>query len=106
MTKFFATLAAIATIATAIPAAAEPLPVASVTVSIADLDLSTAAGQRAFDARVNRAVVELCGEAADVDLAGLNAVRDCRAAKIAEAHGIGERRLAQRSNGDIQLASR
>lgn len=106
MTKFLATLGAIAAIATAVPAFAEPLPIETVTVSIADLDLATSAGQRAFDARINRAVIDICGEAADVDLVGRNAVRECRHAKLAEARNQGERRLAQHSKGDIQLASR
>lgn len=105
MTKFISALGAIAAIATALPVAAEPLTTASVTVSIADLDLRTAAGQRAFDIRVNRAVIDLCGEAADVDLAGRNAVRACRTAKIKEAHGIGEQRLAARSTNVIELAA-
>jgi hypothetical protein len=93
MTKILATLGAVAAIATALPAFAEPLPVETVTVAIADLDLATAAGQRTLDARINR------------DLAGRNAVRACRNAKIAEAKGQSEQRLAARSTSAIELAA-
>jgi UrcA family protein len=103
MTKF---LSALAAIATAVPAFAEPLPVETVTVAIADLDLASAAGQQTLDARIHRAVVEVCGQASVVDLAGLNAVRDCRRTKLAEARAIGDHRLASRSTSAIQLSGR
>lgn len=88
------------------PVTAEPIQSDSVTVSIADLDLTSAAGQRTFERRLARAVVELCGEAADVDLAGRNAVRKCRADTMAQAHAAKDQRLAQRSSDAIQIAAR
>lgn len=93
-------------LATAIPAAAEPAPVETRTIAIADLDLSSTAGRKAFDNRLTRAVIDLCGAAADVDLEGRNAVRQCRHELRAEALDLRERRLAQRSNAGIRLAAR
>lgn len=106
MPKFLTTLGAIAVIATAVSAFAEPLPIETVRVSLADLDLSSAAGQRALDSRINRAVIEVCGTASEVDLEGLNEVRACRTAKLVEARAASEQRLAARSASDIQLAGR
>ena len=88
------------------PVVAEPIQTESLAVSIADIDLSSAAGQRTFDRRLGRAVVELCGQAADVDLVGRNAVRKCRADTMAQAHKAKDQRLAQRSADPIQLAAR
>ena len=70
------------------PTAAQPAATASVDVSYvrtADLDLSTKAGQRALDHRLNIAAREACGIAADVDLEGKNDVRACRADVLAKA---------------------
>jgi UrcA family protein len=106
MTKFFTILGAFAGIVTALPAFAEPLSIETAVVKVADLDLSSAAGQRALEARINRAVIAVCGAASDVDLEGLNAVRACRAAKLVEARSAGEQRLAFRSTDVIQLAGR
>ena len=88
------------------PVVAEPIQAESLAVSIADLDLTSAAGRQAFDRRLGRAVVELCGQAADVDLAGRNAVRKCRADTLAQAHRAKDQRLALRSVEPIQLAAR
>ena len=88
------------------PVAAEPIQTESLAVSIADLDLASSAGQKAFDRRLGRAVVELCGQAADVDLAGRNAVRKCRADTLVHAHKAKDQRLALRSVDPIQLAAR
>ena len=88
------------------PVVAEPIQTESLAVSIADLDLASASGQKAFDHRIGRAVVELCGQAADVDLAGRNAVRKCRADTLAQAHKEKDQRLALRSVEPIQLAAR
>lgn len=75
-------------------------------ISTADLDLSSAAGRKALDRRIGRAVIDLCGQAADVDLAGRNAVRKCRADALAQAYQARDQRLAMRSNAPIQLAAR
>jgi len=48
-------------------------------VRTSDLDLATASGQRLLDRRLAEAVIEACGTASKVDLAGSNAVRRCRA---------------------------
>ncbi len=88
------------------PVSADPIQAESLTVSIADLDLSSTTGQRTFDRRLGRAVVELCGQAADVDLAGRNAVRKCRADTLAQAYQAKDQRVALRSADPIQIAAR
>lgn len=92
------------------PARAAQLSAAAVeavkVVPTADLDLASATGRKALDRRIGRAVVELCGQAADVDLAGRNAVRQCRADTLATAYRARDQRLALRSSDPIQLAAR
>ena len=79
-----------------VPALAEAAPAQNVSVvRTADLDLSTTAGQRQLDQRLVTAAYQVCGTASDVDLAGKNDVRQCRADVLAKA----------RENGE-QLASR
>ena len=75
-------------------------------IPTADLDLASAAGRKALDRRIGRAVIDLCGQAADVDLAGRNAVRKCRADTLVQAYQARDQRLALRSNEPIQLAAR
>jgi UrcA family protein len=68
------------------PTAAAPAPAVNVsTVHTADLDLSTKAGQRALDHRLNIAAREVCGSASDVDLEGKNDVRACRVDVLSKA---------------------
>jgi UrcA family protein len=63
----------------ATPVSAEPTQTLHRSVvRTADLDLATSKGQRMLDRRVTEAIVEACGAAARVDLAGRNAVRLCR----------------------------
>lgn len=57
--------------------AAEPTSAIAV-VRTADLDLGNARDVRTLDRRLSIAIVEACGEASNVDLAGRNAVRSCR----------------------------
>ena len=84
MTKFFlASLLAF----TATPALAEPPAIVSTTVQTADLDLSSAKGQRALEQRLNQAVKDVCGTASDVDIAGKNEVRRCRVETLAIVAG-------------------
>ena len=87
---------------------AELSPAAEVVqiVPTADLDLGSAAGRKALDRRIGRAVNELCGQASDADLVGLNAVRECRAEALQQAHRARDQRLALRSTEPIQLAAR
>ena len=102
MTKFFlATLLAF----TATPALAEPI-IATTTVQTADLDLASAKGQRALDLRLNRAVKEVCGNASDVDIAGKNDARRCRAETLAKLASERDSRVARASGEPIEVAAR
>ena len=102
MTKlFFATLLAF----TATPVLAEPIT-ASSTVQTADLDLSSAKGQRVLDLRLNQAVKDVCGEASDVDIAGKNEVRRCRVETLAKAASERDQRIARASGEPIEVAAR
>ena len=105
-TALFA-LSLIASAMTAAPAVAqtvEPVEVTSI-VQTADLDLSTAEGQRKLDHRITRAAYDVCGEASDADLVGKNAVRQCRADTIAAAASQRQQLLAGRSGAPIRVAS-
>ena len=90
----------------AAPAFAEPvnLDVNTSIVRTADLDLSTKAGQRVLDHRLVQAASDVCGTAADVDLAGQNKVRACRQSVLADARARGQQ-LAS-SGTAIIVASR
>jgi len=102
MTKLFiATLLAF----TATPALAEPITLSN-TVQTADLDLSSAKGQRALDLRLSRAVKEVCGTASDADMAGKNEVRRCRVETLAKVAGERDQRVARASNEPIEVAAR
>src|SRR5512133_3711882 len=73
------------------PALAEPAAAQNVSiVHTSDLDLSTAAGRAALNHRLVTAAFEVCGTASDVDLAGKNRVRACRADVLAKARADGE----------------
>jgi len=103
MTKLFlATLLAF----TATPALAEPPVTATSIVQTADLDLSTSKGQRALDLRLARAVKEVCGTAADVDIAGKNDVRRCRVDTLANLSAERDQRIAAASGSPIEVAAR
>ncbi len=102
-TAFLITAAALK----AAPALAEPVTGPAVNVALvhtADLDLSTQAGQRQLDSRLVQAAREVCGTASDVDLAGKNQVRQCRADVLAKARANGEQ-LASRG-APILIAAR
>ena len=72
-------LAALAAVSIGQPVSAQTAPAnPSVAVAHKDLDLRTAAGTRALDRRIWRAVVDVCGTAPDFDIAGKNDVRQCR----------------------------
>ena len=89
------------------PTMAEPVANTPVNVSYvhtADLDLSTQAGQRALDHRLNIAAREVCGTASDVDLAGQNDVRKCRVDVLAKARATSAELAAR--GGTITIASR
>ena len=102
MTKIFlATLLAFSTT----PALAEPITVTS-TVQTADLDLSSAKGQRALDSRLVRAVKDVCGSASDVDVAGKNEVRRCRSETLAALASERDQRIARASGEAIEVGAR
>ena len=88
----------------AVPALAEPAPQNVSIVQTADLDLSTKAGRDALDHRLVIAAYEVCGTASDVDLAGKNEVRACRADVLAKARTDSEQ-LASRGSGTILVAA-
>ena len=93
----------------ATPALAQTAPLAEnrIVVRTADLDLSQSAGQRALDHRIAIAVVEACGETSNVDLAGKNEIRRCRAETSAQVAANRDRLVELASKGkDIVLAAR
>ena len=108
MTTFKITLSAFLITAGLIkgaPALAEPArsEVVSI-VHTADLDLSTRAGRQALDHRLVRAAFDVCGTAFDVDLAGKNEVRACRAGVLAKARAESGQ-LVSREKGAIFIAA-
>lgn len=103
MTKIFiATLFAF----TATPALAEAPALVQSTVQTADLDLSTARGQRTLDQRLSQAVKEVCGSASDADIEGKNDVRRCRVETLAQLAGERDQRIARASGEPIEVAAR
>ena len=100
-------LALIASAAATTPtaAAAEAVTLTSI-VETADLDLSSADGQRELDRRIVQAAREVCGEASNVDVEGRNAVRACRDAAVADASARREQLFAAaRTGSPILIAS-
>jgi len=103
MTKiFFATLLALS----ATPALAEQPVTSTSIVQTADLDLSTAKGQRALDLRLSQAAKEVCGTASDVDIAGKNDVRRCRVETLANLSAERDQHIASASGEPIEVAAR
>ena len=103
MTKIFiATLLAF----TATPALAEQPVLVSSTVATADLDLSSATGQRILHRRLQQAVKEVCGTASNVDIAGKNEVRRCRVDTLAGLVSERDQRIARASGEPIEVAAR
>lgn len=103
MTKIFlATLLAF----TASPALAQPPSAVTSVIQIADLDLSSSAGQRALDHRLTQAVNEVCGIASPADLAGQNEIRRCRVDTLASLSAERDQRIAAASASPIKLVAR
>lgn len=103
MTKIlFATLLALS----ATSALAEPPAMATSLVETADLDLSSADGQRALDQRLARAVKDVCGAASDIDVVGANEVRRCRVDTLASVSAERDKRIALASVRPIRVAAR
>ena len=106
MTKFLRfSLLLCAFVAT--PALAQPASPSRVIVRTADLDLASRSGQRLLERRLASAVVEACGAASTVDLAGSNAVRRCRG-EARERIAADRKRLAALASrsGAIVVAAR
>ena len=91
---------------TATPTLAEKPVIATSTVQTADLDLKTAKGQQALDHRLQQAVKEVCGEASDVDVAGKNEVRRCRADTLSSLSAERDQRIARATGDPIEVAAR
>lgn len=100
-------LAALAAVSIGQPASAQTAPAnPSVAVAHQDLDLRTPAGTKALDRRIWRAVVEVCGTAADFDIAGKNDVRQCRRDTKRVASAQADVVVANASQGQlIQVSS-
>ena len=94
---------ATAAIIKAAPALAEPAQIVAI-VHTADLDLSSSSGRTELDRRLVRAAYQVCGTASDADLAGQNAVRDCRADVLAKAR-TKTQQLASRGADTIEVAA-
>lgn len=76
-------------------------------VRIADLDLSRAADRTLLDRRLDRAVIEACGEAMDFDLAGQSIVARCRLETRSAVNARRETLLARSLAGtDAKVADR
>lgn len=105
-TALFA-LALIATATTVTPTvaqASDPATVSSI-VQTADLDLASSDGRRELDRRIARAARDVCGVASDADLAGKNAVHECRTDTLAQVASQREQLLAAaRTGAPIQIA--
>jgi UrcA family protein len=87
-----------------VPAFAEPVPVQNVSVvHTSDLDLSSKKDRETLDHRLVIAARDVCGAAADVDLAGKNQVRACRVDVLAKARAE-SRELADRGEAIIVAA--
>ncbi|MBW0007883.1 MAG: UrcA family protein [Sphingomonas sp.] len=81
---------ATAAVIKAVPALAEPAPAQNVSiVHTSDLDLGSKWGRAVLDHRLVTAAFEVCGTASNVDLAGQNKVRACRADVLAKARAEG-----------------
>jgi UrcA family protein len=100
-----ALIASAATVTSTVAQAFEPVVVTSI-VKTADLDLSSADGQRQLDLRIVQAARDVCGDVSDVDLEGKNAARHCVADTIAAASSQREQLLAAARTGTpIRVAS-
>ena len=85
-------------------ALAETAPQGISIVRTADLDLNTKAGRTTLEHRLVLAAHDVCGTAADVDVAGKNDVQQCRLDVLAKAHADIQQ-LASR-DGSVLIAAR
>jgi len=89
---------------TAAPAQAAPTGYI-VSVSASDLNLASAAGRRALDARIDAAADRLCGYQGVVSLRDMAAARDCRDTFVKSARSR-TRSASVAAAAGTQLASR
>ncbi|MDQ3143758.1 MAG: UrcA family protein, partial [Pseudomonadota bacterium] len=68
--------------------------------------LSSASGQRLLNARLTRAVIDVCGTASDADLAGGNGTRRCLRETREVAARERDQRIAAASTRPVLLAAR
>ncbi|WP_116091371.1 UrcA family protein [Sphingomonas crusticola] len=85
-------------------ATAQDVP-AAVHVSYHDLDLRSAAGIKALDHRLNRAVSKVCGDDLSADVWNKIAARNCHRAKLAEARELRDAVLANVARKGEAVAS-
>ena len=90
----------------AVPAFAEAPAMVTSTVQTADLDLSSAKGQRSLDRRLQQAVAEVCGIASPSDLEGQNDVRKCRKDTVAGLKVERDQRIVRASGQPIEVTAR
>jgi UrcA family protein len=103
---FALALTASATLVTPTVALAFEPVIATSIVRTADLDLSSADGQRTLDHRIVQAARDVCGGVSDVDLEGKNAARRCITETIAAASEQRQQVLAAANAGaSIRIAS-
>lgn len=90
------------------PVMAEPHgpPADRIVIPTSDLDLGSKSGQRRLDRRLSKAVIEACGTASDVDLAGGNEVRRCLQVTRELVARVRNQRIASASARPILLAGR
>lgn len=104
--KTILTIALAAVAFAASPALAQDPGASRLTVSYADLDLSTPRGVARLDRRIRTAVEAACGPTSNADLHGTNLVSQCRADTLALARAQRDTAIAANSVGSaVQLAS-
>ena len=76
----------------------------SAQVTYGDLNLANSAGAEALQARIKIAAKEVCGSPRPVELAAVQASRDCVNAAIGSAQPAFNRALADAGNGGANVA--
>ncbi|WP_265570349.1 UrcA family protein [Sphingomicrobium nitratireducens] len=83
MTKLMMSMAALASLAIAVPGVANAEPV-RVSVQVADLDLSSAEGRATAEQRAQHAAADACGDRSSADRMSGPAIKQCRADVVAD----------------------
>lgn len=98
MTRLILSLAAAATVFTALPALAQDRPAKTATVRVADLDLASPAGARRLGRRVAAATEAVCGSYAGARDGEEDRIAACRADV---AHQVAPQLAAARTQGRV-----